>query len=123
MKEEILKQFTTRLIHYADSAEIFLKGNVPDYIEQLLKYEMITNIRELILGFTLLILALILTYTLYKKVDHSSCKRAPIIGSFSVFMVMWVLWFFTSGMHNINTITKINVAPKVYVIDYLRNKR
>ena len=126
MKEELLKQFTARLIHYVDSAEIFLKGNVPDYIEQLLKYETYHQVSTLVAGFATITLLGIALVFLYKKLYANQTVDADSEIGFWFFSIvvslLCVVWFTTKGMSTINTIVKINVAPKVYVVDYLRSK-
>ena len=127
MKEELLKQFTARLIHYVDSAEMFLKGNVPDYIEQLLKYEMYHQISILTIGFVMLALLGIVILFLYRKVYLNGKTSEDADVSFWFLSVMlfflWIVWFATQGLCSINRIVKINVAPKVYIVEYLRKNK
>ena len=126
MEEELLKQFTTKLIHYVNSAEIFLKGNVPDYIEQLLKYEMYHQINILVVGLTLFAIITIIARMLHKNAaSNKDDTDAHIIYVFfcGVSYFFWFTWFLSHGMNSVNTIVKINVAPKVYVIDYLRGNK
>jgi cytochrome c biogenesis protein CcdA len=123
MKDEILKQFTEKLIGYVNSAEILLKKNVPDYIDQLLKYEMLHHIIILLIGFAILFLWFGIARFIYVKFikEHGNSENLVILAGVStIFLLVWIIWFFASGTSHINSIIKINVAPKVFIIDYLR---
>jgi len=127
MKEQILNQFMEKLLHYVNSAEIFANKNVPLYIEELLKYKMYDSITVIIISIIVLFIAV--AYFVFALKTIKIDERIGCYTDFSTFkvtsssmvLVGAIILFVINLSICTRRIIKINTAPRVYVIDYLRN--
>ena len=122
MKEELLKQFTEKLLHYANSAEMFANKNIPLYIEELLKFKMYENLASFVLlAITAVFLFGLAAYTTkrFMSTNNLDDGGVALIGT----MVLCALTISSFSYTDLMTVVKIQMAPRVYVIDYLKGKK
>lgn len=113
MKEELLNSFTAKALEYLNSAEAFLKAEVPAYVQELLLYNFYSNLIGLI---PLLIGASICIFILYKARKY--VNNPDVI--FALFPAIALVLCLAGAFDNINTIIKIKVAPRVFLIEHLK---
>ena len=131
MKEELLAEFTGKLLEYANSVEIFAAENVPLYVEELLRYRFYEHLAKFAFPLSLFILVLALALMVKKSGDkrgwadkYDSLKDSYL----TAIEIIAVLFIVTAVVMLVNTrhivqAVKIKAAPRVYVIDYLRGER
>lgn len=120
--EQVLKKF----LEYVEQAESFAKEHVPDYITQLLQYEAWDHALAMKMHACLMVVAFV--FGVACAVLFCVALKRGMDGPdvFGVFGVIGALIFF--GVFGWNTfdhyraIKKIEMAPKVYILDYLRSK-
>jgi len=125
MEGQILEKFTNKLIQYIEQTEVFLKAETPEYIRQLLEYEVYDSVITIVAMFTaLMFAAVVFLVGIYvgKKNDYhdGSWIGAVIIGG--IMSTVMAIIFLVDGTANVKKIIKINTAPKVFIIDHLRGK-
>ena len=125
MKEEILKQFTEKLMHYANNAELFASKNVPAYIEELLKFKMYDHIAMAFVLTTIFVVTLAFTVIVIMRARKLKDQDHAFVISFipSLITLIMFIVFSTKGYLHIREAVKIKMAPRVYVIDYLRGNK
>lgn len=113
MKEEIVNKFMEKMLSYVNNLEQFASGEVPRYIQELLTYEMYKSIAW--------ILVLLLPLMLAAVIIKIAIKEKEGIGGLSFLTTLFLIVSFFVGV-NTKNIIKIKVAPRLYIVDYLRGK-
>ena len=113
MKEEVTNKFMEKMLAYVNKGEVFLEGQVPKYIDELLTYNMYQSLLWVFI--CLCILAGVCFI----------CKKLWEEGGEAILILVLVAFFFgltttVAMVDNLSTAIKIKVAPRVYIIDYLR---
>ena len=117
--ENVTDKLTTKLLGYLDNTEIFLKEEVPDYLDQVLQWMFWESVLASILGLGLLVASYFLMRAANNECKKSDQNEGIIIGGFvgGVFALLFGIMLFAC---NITTVVKVKVAPKVVLVDYLR---
>ena len=130
MKQELITKFTDKLLQYAESAEMFASKNVPLYVEELLRYKFMEHVFTFMLPVILLVVLTVvalgiirLTKTYPLRNEYKNVNDAYIFPIIVIPIMYFVLLGTTVGdTRHLMQAYKIKAAPRVYIIDYLRNK-
>lgn len=110
---EVLKALLDRLKGITDFAVI--QSNL--YVQELLRYELYTSIIGIVLSIVFLLLSIYGLFYIYtRNVSNDTCGAVYILPGFVLLFSLVYVCGFTFDL------IKINVAPRVYLIDYLSNK-
>lgn len=114
---EFLKETTTTL----QNTKSFVAEQAPDVIRQLLNYELVSSIIVFV-GSLGLILTAFFIYNHYRKlVKKENSRRARGLADIYLAILVIVLIFgCVPALCSFSNIIKITVAPKVYVLEYLK---
>jgi uncharacterized membrane protein YfcA len=125
--KEVLSDYATRALAWLESGVAFIAGEVPKYIEELLRWKLT---EEIFFSVFMLILAVVCGLTVkwcYKKGSivakensygwYDSSAMGYLMGV--IFGLMGVIGFLLPALYNIKDILYIIVAPRVYMIDYI----
>ena len=121
MHNNSLSQFTEKFLNYLEKSDFSLKENIPDFIDQLLKFKLMDNILSFTLGILILLFIIFLIRKIIKLSQDNRIVTRNNYALFLVILIPWALWFFTEGINNIRNIIKIQTAPKVFILDYLKS--
>ena len=116
------EQLTAKAIEYLKSAENFIITEAPDVIQQTLKYATYSNWSDIILcSFFIMIAVGVFSYCfMYPKYDkYDSLEFGFIIGRFLSAAIFFPLCIQIS--QNVDALMKINMAPKLFLIQYFIN--
>jgi len=117
-----MELITEKLIKYLETTETFVAEHAPDYIQQLLEYEFLSSILCLT-G----IAALAIVVILWGRSMHSrdsegvNISEGEVIPFFFTVMIIVIVGIMT-GVNSVDTLVKIKVAPKVFIMDKLRGE-
>jgi hypothetical protein len=113
MKEEL----TNKLLEYLSNFEQFTKAELPEVAKQILEIGMYEAKLCILIGVILLIIGLVLAYLSTKVDDYSGLAVTfPVVSGICITISVILL------PCSIVNIKKIEIAPKVYLIDYVRGK-
>ncbi len=125
MKKEVFEKFAYKALQYLDGTEAFLKEQLPDYFQQIVTYYAIQSYVFLFLSFISLAISLIII-SKSLKVKEKSCWGEMAIPERHV---VCIIIFSTIGIiativsiEQTKTALKATIAPKVFIVDYLRGK-
>lgn len=107
----IVDQFLNKSLEYLNSAEAFLKAEVPAFIQELIQWEFYNALGWGLIQFGMLSITIFVIYKIIKSKDYIEFTILPIAFSIIVFTLM---------VFNINTIIKIKVAPRVFLLEEVR---
>jgi purine-cytosine permease-like protein len=121
----ILDQFLNKSLEYLSSAEAFLKAEVPAFVQEFMTwkyYEAMLSIGSKLFIAIILIIAANLLYKRYKKLyteDRHDPDFVPyivfsIVSGIAAFCMVVSLW------EPIHTMVKIKVAPRVFLIEQVK---
>lgn len=113
-----LDQLFSELLKLIQNTGTFINAETPDFIRQLLEYQAWTytmNIWISSIGVIFLIFFLIMTVKLRDDFEIFS-QIGSIFGIFFLIISMII------GFKSFYNLRKIEVAPKVYIVDYLSHK-
>jgi hypothetical protein len=120
MKDDIYEKFADKALQYLNGTEAFLKEQLPDYFQQVVKYHAVEGWIYVGIGVLVTLAAIYFT------------KRVLIMGAadkynesyVALFIIGAVVAVFSFGItiKNFTTALKATIAPKVFIIDYLRGK-
>lgn len=116
MTKELIAQFTGKLLQYAESAEMFAKTEVPKYITELLQYKLVEGGLMLVILIILLILSVVFALKAFKS--NSIEVQIFVTG----ILGMTALFLLFGTLDSASRVIKISVAPRVFIVDYLRSK-
>ena len=115
MKEELLQKLT----EYMTGTKDFFLENAPDFFQQMLAYEKTSTI------FAITILSMLflgcLLFSIYCFTNPCD-DRYSIRELFKAFSIIGCCAFFAALCFNIDTLIKIKIAPKYYIISSLIGK-
>ena len=124
--EEVLNAFANKMLSAVDGIEAFGKEQIPDFIEQVLVY----NFWESVATATLSILFLTSLFVVFVwSIKHANKKgwgkeepscEAGLVMMFTLLSLL--SWVILTPIKDTKTALKIHLAPKVYIVDYLRNQ-
>lgn len=110
MNEKVLE----KLLSWAQSAEIFVAEQAPQVVQELLTYHLYVNIIGCVVSLLFAVLIILLILKLYEKTYDE----------FLTFLIGATLIIpLGTTTVSISEIMKIKLAPKVFVIDYIRGKK
>ena len=118
-ESDMLNQVTAKLIEYVESAEAFLTEQTPEYIEQLLAFEVYKIKTWFIFTLILTILTFIgvLVFIVFGIVDDSAYFGIAVcIFLIAAFLAYCSICVFMD-------LKQIELAPKVYILEYLMSLR
>lgn len=115
-----LNEFSNKLIEYLNGAEIFLKTQMPDFVNQFIAYEVWKC--EWMFYFTLVILIVFIVAQAFNiimlatdKYDGENGSIAFVVtGIGGTFLVIWCACCYVD-------LKKLEIAPKVYMIEQAKN--
>ena len=120
---EMRKELIKKLIEWVESSQSFLKGEIPDYINELIASELIKtwmNVSLITLGIIFLSGMGFLAFN--KSNTYEKSYECPSI----YFLVIWgalifVIFFCGGLISEIHTLINIYVSPRVFVLNHLKN--
>lgn len=125
MKQDVYEQFAAKALSYLNSTEAFLKEQLPDYFQQILKYEfswaiisIVVSVIFICLGVAIVKKALPMKEKNYRG-DMSLTETGGLLLAVGVVLIGA---FSIIGICHTRIATKIYLAPKVFIVDYLRGK-
>lgn len=121
MKEEILGKFFEKMLMYVNKGEVFLGAEIPKYIEEILTYNFYVGILGLILSVVIFSVFLIVAIKLYNAKRKDFDTFGTILYSCLVIFLLGIPFSF--GVRDLDNAIKIKVAPRVFIIDYLKNSK
>lgn len=120
MKENSVDQFLTKSLEYLSSAEAFLKAEMPEFIKELLAWSFYNAMFKGIILLVLFIGFAILSFTFYKK----HLKKPVDCYDLGTFLIGGLAFIFIFGgllVCQIQTMIKIKLAPRVFLIEQVRD--
>jgi len=118
-ESDMLNQVTAKLIEYVENAEAFLTEQTPEYIEQLLRFKLYTLKLWFVFMITLATSFLFLAiYCLIKAVtdDDEYFIEFYVLVFIIIVFVIFSIGFFLD-------LKQIELAPKVFILEYLMRLR
>ena len=116
---EQTQKLVEKMIQYLEMAEGFVKTEAPDLIQQYLTYEAWASERTMYIGIAMIVIGVIAIYlciALYEFNEGASIA----IGIFSTGLLFVGLIIAPCEYFNLK---KIEMAPKVVVLDYLKGTK
>ena len=119
-KEELFGKVGTKALEYLNSAEMFAKTEVPEYLKEVIKYYSYSA--YISIGFSVLLLGLGVFFSwLFSKILKEDDKNDGLVP-----LLFLIIGLFISAptlfFKNIDTAIKTTVAPRVFLVDYFRGK-
>jgi hypothetical protein len=112
-----------KMIEWVESSSEFIKGQIPDYIEQLLQYRLINtwlNIGVLSIG--LIICLILCVFCIWKQSTYEKSYDVPTLMVIGCFIPLALVGPFSIGLiSEIHILINIYIAPKVYILNHLRS--
>lgn len=119
MNEENIK----KMIEWVESSSCFIQGQIPDYIEQLLKSRLISTWFNLgILSIAFIVCLILWSWCLWKQSTYLKSYDVPcpiVMGCFMPIAI--VVPLFIGVISEIHDLINIYIAPKVYILNHLRD--
>jgi len=106
--KNLTKDMLTEVLEMVKSTKNFTVEQAPDYIKQLLAYQLISNCASIVICALFIIASIIIPFYFNDFAVNLFCGVAIFV-------------FFVGSILNINNIIKIKVAPKVFIVDYISN--
>jgi hypothetical protein len=112
---ELLQSYAEKALVWLEQGAAFIQGEVPVYIEELLKWKAANAIVWLVLGFVLLVFGIIMCIVGFKRLAKSdfSDEVCQIIGTITLVCSIPFI------MYNTLKLLQITLAPRVYLVEYL----
>lgn len=121
MKDEVYEKFATKALTYLESTEAFLKDQLPDYFQQVVKYYAIQSWVFVALSVIFIVISLrAMKWGMknYKEDEYKPEEYMPLfLGGAAVIIISACVI-----INNVQTGLKATIAPKVFIVDYLRGK-
>jgi hypothetical protein len=115
MSKDFSDEFLNRALKYLDSAEAFVKSEVPDFIRQYLEYEAFYHQQWVTWGFVpFIIFMALMILIIFAKKDAEEFMGAAFGALLFLFLGIMTV------PHSYLKLKKIQMAPKVYLIEALR---
>lgn len=124
--DEILNTFANKMLSAVEGIEAFGKEQIPDYIEQVLLF----NFWEDAFYIAIPLVLLYVFYRFFKKTEFSKAefdymgapenRTAFRVYISSVILAVVSIWSVIAVLSLSPEMVKIKIAPKVYIVDYLR---
>jgi hypothetical protein len=122
-----MEKFFNTLLEMVQSGATFIQGQLPDYVNQLLLFvfwQRITGILIWTIILMVMIITLFITLKLIKKNKIKDLDEKPAYVASLILCGFTALVLLMTGVlcvpEAISDLIKIKVAPKVFVVDYLR---
>ena len=111
-----------KLITWIEAGGEFVKSQVPEYVEQLIKVSTIKLYLDIFYLLIVIILSSLLFYACIKTIrsciDTRDIPPIVAVGTFICPAIMFL--FFVQLTFTINNLITLKVAPKVYVVEHLK---
>lgn len=120
--EQILNTFANKMLSAVEGIEAFGKEQIPDYIEQVLLYNFWSNGLWIAFSLLIIITMCIAAFALFKytsKIEDTTDKWCTR-GTIGVCIIIVLGVFATNIAELVEENMKIKIAPKVYIVDYIR---
>jgi len=115
MKDQVLDKFMSKAIEYLEQTEVFLKDQVPDFFTQVVQYHLAISLFWVVLSLAIIAISSAQLLRIRKMDDLEEWDVGiAVVSGFLIVM------FFMVFSANISTTIKASVAPKVFIVDYLR---
>jgi uncharacterized membrane protein len=117
MNDENIK----KMIEWVESSSSFIQGQIPDYIEQLLRYKMISTWVNIgILSVLVIVCSSLCIWCVWKGSTYEKSYDIPaliFVGSFipGMFSLITAIGLISE----IQDLIRLYIAPKVYVLNHL----
>lgn len=123
MKNELPDSFLGKTLEYLNSAEAFLQKNVPAYVEELLTFDFYSALLWMLVP--ILITALLfLVARKFRQLEEAAIKgrneeEPYMVGKVltTTFAIVMIVVSIVNGAQKIETMVKIKVAPRVYLVE------
>ena len=125
--DEILNTFANKMLTAVEGIEAFGKEQIPDYIEQVLTYNFWEGIFFIVVPVLIFLFFIKKSKKLnYKDAEYDCCgtpnnKESASIVATWIFVAITGIWSLVALLSLSSDVLKIKVAPKVYIVDYLRD--
>jgi heme/copper-type cytochrome/quinol oxidase subunit 2 len=120
---EIYEKFAEKALGYLESTEAFLKDQLPDYFQQVVTYHAVEAWVYVGLGVICWIIACASFFRLRKENAKESRQQEEIIQTIcGILMVLPMIIGLFLVTCNLPTAIKATIAPKVFIVDYLRGE-
>lgn len=123
-----LNKLLNKMLGYISNVEDFMSENVPDFIKQVIQFELYDSIFTLLCFVFLVVLSIILAVKSLKYFNKKLANEEGGDGD-TVFSFILMLAFICSACiscYNIycqtSHIIKLVVAPKLFVVEYIADK-
>lgn len=118
-KEELINKFFEKLLQYADGAEKFTQDQAPKYVEELLAYGVLESTTSFYLyGFLCLVSLIVMFFLFLKALFDDSSMGGHGISGFTMMIIC--IGFGGSSYFYYLKLKKIELAPRVYIVEELR---
>ena len=110
-----------KMIEWVESSSSFIQGQIPDYIEQLLKYKMICTWTNVTILSILIIGCLSLCiWCLWKGSTYEKNYDIPCLIVIGTYLSGTIMMITTIGLvTEIQFLMQLYIAPKVYILNHL----
>lgn len=123
MKQDAYEKFAEKALTYLEGTEAFLKEQLPDYFQQVVTYYAVEAWIVTAVGIGLFIIAIICGRTCYKEGSKGVCDMDDSKFILSMIVGLFTLVFGIGlAASKFPTALKATIAPKVFIVDYLRGK-
>ena len=116
------KEITDKLIEYIDSTKDWVLETAPEIFQQIVTYGFWKSLILSALFFSIGLACVFLIRFCYKAPKDQWNMMQDRYVALSLISGVIALIFFVGFLCNIETFIKATVAPKLYIIDYLRGK-
>lgn len=125
MDNSIVNNFLSKILSYLESAEAFLKAEIPAFVQEFMNW----HLYEAIFYLSIWVISAVICFALALKFsklntkyrldnrDRSNSDYEGMCVTFIVFGLCLIL----SSCINIHTIIKLKVAPRVFLLEEVRD--
>lgn len=117
------QQMIKKLIEWVECSATFVKGQLPDYIEQYMRAATIKSWTDIILcSISILFLISIMLFCWYKNSQYEKSYDSPFGYMFGSFMpLVLIVPCMATMIYEIHNLINIYVSPKVYILSHLNS--
>ena len=119
--EEIFQKIAEKALGYLESAELFAKTELPLYLQEVIKYNIVVHWCYVIF---LIGILFIMTYLFYKWIIEYKHHEDFLSGlvPLTIFYLALSGWLLSLTSDNFKPALKATISPRVYLVDYFRGK-
>ena len=117
-ESEIMNQVSEKLINYVENAEDFLTDQTPKYIEQLLTFKAMKDKTLLVVWIIINVILVFVTVFCFLYGFVKDEGFALVIGCLTILLMIMTVSITLEYYFNLK---QIEIAPKVYILEYLKS--